>query len=117
MLSNASAPGCPACEVHRSGPYTAVLWDHEPEEPCNETSGPAPTPVPAPTPPVPACSAQCTLREYSTELLPAGGVPVGEALRGAWDLSSVLSGLQRALEAVEDACLDELDMTVLAPRP
>ena len=116
VLSNVSAPACPACKVHRSGPYTAVLWDREPEEPCNETTGPSPTPIPAPTPTVATCTAQCTLREYSTELLPAGELPIGDALRGAWNLSTVLAGLQHALDAVEDECLDELDMTVLAPR-
>ena len=116
VLSNVSAPACPACKVHRSGPYTAVLWDREPEEPCNETTGPSPSPPPAPTPTVAECTAQCTLREYSTELLPAGELPLGDALRGAWNLSTVLAGLQHALEEVEDECLDELDMTVLAPR-
>ena len=116
VLSNVSAPACPGCKVHRSGPYTAVLWHRCAEEPCNETTGPTPTPTPAPTPTLAACTAQCTLREYSTELLPAGELPLGEALRGAWNLSTVLAGLQHALDGVEDECLDELDMTVLAPR-
>ena len=38
------------------------------------------------------------------------------SLRGAWNLTHVLSALQHELYDVQDSCLDELDMTVLAPR-